>query len=263
MLFKDFLDEIITGYENEGVIISLNELRSEELFISYNTKRVFVYDVSICEKYLKWSKSWVSSDHLEKWSNIQKFINHLFSRQRVKLFGAAEWFYLLSSYSRQKWIILVQDVIATASSMLTWIVEKEDLNNLHSIQLSGEYIAGASIKFKASNYSETILLQSIPNLRQFTIHFSCHYKKSIQQIFQTHQSTEIDENVIHMKSQWCALIKFLWSVNESGKKSFNCSLLRTLVIVLKANTKLTHINVPLDNVLLRHFFIISKNDWNI
>ena len=53
MLFKDFLDEIITGYENEGVIISLNELRSEELFISYNTKRVFVYDVSICEKYLK------------------------------------------------------------------------------------------------------------------------------------------------------------------------------------------------------------------
>ena len=128
MLFKDFLDEIITGYENEGVIISLNELRSEELFISYNTKRVFVYDVSICEKYLKWSKSWVSSDHLEKWSNIQKFINHLFSRQRVKLFGAAEWFYLLSSYSRQKWIILVQDVIATASSMLTWIVEKEDLN---------------------------------------------------------------------------------------------------------------------------------------
>ena len=38
------MDEIITGYEKEGEIISLEELKSEELSFSNNKKRIFVYD---------------------------------------------------------------------------------------------------------------------------------------------------------------------------------------------------------------------------
>ena len=76
-------------------------------------------------------------------------------------------------------------------------------------------------------------------------------RNEFSQFFEHIKSTKIDENFIHMKSQWCALIKFLWSVNDSSQKGFNCSLLRTLVIVLKANTESTRLNVPLENVLLR------------
>lgn len=76
-------------------------------------------------------------------------------------------------------------------------------------------------------------------------------RKEFKEFFEEIQDPEIDEVFQHYMSQWCALVKKLWSINDSSKQGYNCSLLRSLLIVLKATTEQNDQYSPLSNVLLR------------
>lgn len=74
---------------------------------------------------------------------------------------------------------------------------------------------------------------------------------AFKELFQDIKNPEIDPVFENHMSQWCAVVKLLWSINDSTKEGFNCSLLRSLLIVLKATTEQNRQHSALDNVLLR------------
>lgn len=69
--------------------------------------------------------------------------------------------------------------------------------------------------------------------------------------FETHfKQKRIDENFRSDVGQWTAMAKHLWAITDSTKDGFNGTLLRSLMVVLKALLDETN-QTPLDNVLLR------------
>ena len=90
----------------------------------------------------------------------------------------------------------------------------------------------------------------------------CEYFK--QHFVDIKPQPKISADFEHQIAQWCALVTLLWSINDSSEEGHNCSLLRDLMIVLKAATEETTHNDPLSNVFLRwgmvSISIISGND---
>ena len=62
---------------------------------------------------------------------------------------------------------------------------------------------------------------------------------------------EIDPDYIHMVGHWAALVQYLWSINDSNRHGYDCSLMRSLMIVLKAATENHPHHSPLSNILIR------------
>lgn len=62
---------------------------------------------------------------------------------------------------------------------------------------------------------------------------------------------EILPDYIHMVGQWAGLVELLWSINDSNRHGYDCSLIRSLMIVLKAATEATDHFSPLENILIR------------
>ena len=76
-------------------------------------------------------------------------------------------------------------------------------------------------------------------------------RKEFEEYFKNIPNASIEVEFEHQLSRWCAIVKYLWSINDSSQKGYDCTLIRSLLIVLKACTEDTDHHAPLSNILIR------------
>ena len=101
-------------------------------------------------------------------------------------------------------------------------------------------------KLRRYYHKSVKLLENIPY-----VNIAMRHEFFKQHFLDIKPQPKISADFEHQIAQWCALVTLLWSINDSSEEGHNCSLLRDLMIVLKAATEETPHNDPLSNVFLR------------
>ena len=142
----------------------------------------------------------------------------------------------------------------TNSVYLRWRNRYFDTKNDHYARECPLQLIRESDKKLRRHYQKAIkILDNLPYIRM--VIQRGEFKDDFERIVDPVISAEFE----HMLGQWCALTEYLYSICDSSKNGNNATLMRCLLITLKAllEHEYDH-NIPLSNILIRFFHHFSK-----